>query len=115
MINKALCLFQKDKQLIGQAEETCRQALEKDPLCDIGIATLAQLYVQQNKIHQAVEMFERSVELARTEPELVHVLQYLHVRRCFLYKTTLMLSNNRLQKRRSSLWPITQKKLSSLG
>jgi import receptor subunit TOM70 len=81
MINKALCLFQKDKSLIEEAEEICRQALAKDPLCDVGVATLAQLYVQQNKIDPAVEMFEKSVELARTEPELTHILQYLNATR----------------------------------
>jgi import receptor subunit TOM70 len=43
------------------------------------VATLAQLSLQQSKIDQAVKMFERQSELARSEPELVNALTYQYV------------------------------------
>lgn len=89
LINKALCVFQSDKEKLEQAEHICTEALELDPECDIGVATLAQLYLQQNKIYKAAEMFERSSELARTEPELIAGLTYLNVRYVFLTVTIL--------------------------
>jgi import receptor subunit TOM70 len=97
MINRALAIFQW-KQDFAQAEQICREAIaivrrlvsytpdetgslidderEQDPACDVGVATLAQLLLQQNKVHDAVGMFERSAELARTEPELVNALTF---------------------------------------
>lgn len=52
------------------AEDLCRQALDIDPDCDVAIATLAQLSLQQGKIAEAIEWFEKSAKLARTEVEL---------------------------------------------
>jgi len=75
MVNKALCLYQW-KQDFPSAERLCREALAADPSCDIAISTLAQLLLQQNKVTDAVTMFARSAELARTEPELVNALTY---------------------------------------
>lgn len=75
MVNKALCLYQ-SRQALAEAETICREALELDPSCDIAIATLGQLLLQQNKVSEAVESFERSAEIARTEPELVNALAY---------------------------------------
>ena len=75
MINKALVLFQWKQDLAG-AEKLCQQALEIDPDCDVAIATVAQLNLQQSKIPQAIEYFRRSAEVARTEPELVNAITY---------------------------------------
>ncbi|KAI5478253.1 mitochondrial outer membrane translocase receptor TOM70 [Pseudohyphozyma bogoriensis] len=75
MINRALALFQW-KQDFALAESICREAIEIDPQCDIGVATLAQLLLQQNKVHEAVGMFERSAEMSRTEPELINALTF---------------------------------------
>lgn len=76
-INRALALFQW-KQDFAQAEKICREAIEIDPQCDVGVATLAQLLLQQNKVHEAVGMFARSAEMSRTEPELVNALTFEH-------------------------------------
>jgi import receptor subunit TOM70 len=73
MINKALALFQW-KQEMGSAEDLCRRALEKDPDCDVAVATLAQLSLQQGKIKEAIDFFERSAQIARTEPELINAI-----------------------------------------
>jgi import receptor subunit TOM70 len=73
MINKALAVFQW-KQEVGTAENLCRKALITDPDCDVAVATLAQLSLQQGKIKEAIGFFERSAQIARTEPELVNAI-----------------------------------------
>lgn len=83
MINKALVLFQWKHDLTG-AEDLCRKALEIDPDCDVAIATLAQLSLQQSKIPEAIEYFRRSANVARTEPELVNAITYEYASRAQL-------------------------------
>ncbi|PKI83762.1 TOM (translocase of outer membrane) complex component [Malassezia vespertilionis] len=83
MINKALVLFQW-KQDLNSAEQLCRDALKIDPDCDVAIATLAQLSLQQSKIPEAIEYFRRSADIARTEPELVNAITYEHASRAQL-------------------------------
>ena len=83
MINKALVLFQWKHDLAG-AEALCRDALEIDPDCDVAIATLAQLSLQQSKIPEAIEYFRRSADIARTEPELVNAITYEYASRAQL-------------------------------
>lgn len=73
MINKALALFQW-KQEVVPAEKLCRKALDKDPDCDVAVATLAQLSLQQGKIKEAIDFFEQSAQIARTEPELINAI-----------------------------------------
>ncbi|KAM0793038.1 hypothetical protein ACM66B_000527 [Microbotryomycetes sp. NB124-2] len=75
LVNKALAIFQW-KQDFAEAEKICREAIDIDEQCDVAIATLAQLLLQQNKVHEAVKMFEKSAEMARTEPELINALTY---------------------------------------
>lgn len=75
IVNQALAIFQW-KQDFALAEAKVREALAIDPQCDVGIATLAQLLLQQNKVQDAVGMFARSAELSRTEPELINALTY---------------------------------------
>jgi len=77
MINRALAVFQW-RQDFETAERGCKEAIELDPLCDIGVATLAQLLLQQNRVRESVEYFRRSGDLARTETELVNALTFEH-------------------------------------
>lgn len=79
-VNKALALFQW-KQDIQAAETLCKEALEIDPDCDVAVATLAQLSLQQGKIDDAIKWFEKSGKLARTEGELVNAITYEHASR----------------------------------
>lgn len=83
MINKALALFQW-KQDMETAETLCRKALDKDPDCDVAVATLAQLSLQQGKIQEAITYFERSAQIARTEPELINAITYENAARAQL-------------------------------
>lgn len=79
LVNKGLALYQW-KQDIGAAERCCHEALRVDAECEAAVATLAQLSLQQAKIPEAVRMFERQAELARSEPELINALTYQYVR-----------------------------------
>lgn len=52
-----------------------------DPECDIAVATMAQLLLQQGKVTRALEYFERAAELSRTEGEIVNALSYAEATR----------------------------------
>lgn len=80
LINKSLALFQW-KQDFADAEKLCKKALIIDPECDIAVATMAQLLLQQGKVTEALTYFERAAELARTEGELVNALSYAEATR----------------------------------
>ncbi|KGM91790.1 uncharacterized protein PADG_12105 [Paracoccidioides brasiliensis Pb18] len=55
-----------------------------DPECDIAVATLAQLLLQQGKVSQALKYFERAGELARTEAEVINAVSYAEATRAQL-------------------------------
>ncbi|KAF2215863.1 hypothetical protein CERZMDRAFT_56528 [Cercospora zeae-maydis SCOH1-5] len=80
LINKALALFQW-KQDFTAAEQLCEKALLIDPECDIAVATMAQLLLQQGKVTDALEYFERAAKLSRTEGEIVNALSYAEATR----------------------------------
>ncbi|KAI1823416.1 mitochondrial precursor protein [Xylaria intraflava] len=80
LINKALTLFQQ-KSEFAEAEQLCEKALIIDPECDIAVATMAQLLLQQGKITEALKYFERAAELARTSGEIVNALSYAEATR----------------------------------
>ncbi|GAP91203.1 putative mitochondrial outer membrane 72k protein [Rosellinia necatrix] len=80
LINKALTLFQQ-KSEFTEAEQLCEKALILDPECDIAVATMAQLLLQQGKITEALKYFERAAELARTPGEIVNALSYAEATR----------------------------------
>lgn len=52
-----------------------------DPECDIAVATMAQLLLQQGKVTDALKYFERAAELARTPGEIVNALSYAEATR----------------------------------
>ncbi|OCK80081.1 mitochondrial precursor protein [Lepidopterella palustris CBS 459.81] len=80
LINKALALFQW-RQDFTEAEKLCQKALIIDPECDIAVATMAQLLLQQGKVTEALQYFERAAELSRTEGEIVNALSYAEAAR----------------------------------
>jgi len=75
IVNKGLALYQWQQDVKG-AEECCNEALQIDPQCEAAVATLAQLSLQQGNVDKAVEMFQRQVDLARSEAELTTALTY---------------------------------------
>jgi len=80
LINKALALFQW-KNDFSAAGDLCQKALIIDPECDIAVATMAQLLLQQGKVSEALTYFERAAELSRTEGEIVNALSYAEATR----------------------------------
>ncbi|KAI1081147.1 import receptor [Whalleya microplaca] len=80
LINKALALFQQ-KNEFTEAENLCEKALIIDPECDIAVATMAQLLLQQGKVTDALKYFEQAAELARTPGEIVNALSYAEATR----------------------------------
>ncbi|PFH61816.1 hypothetical protein XA68_16150 [Ophiocordyceps unilateralis] len=80
LINKSLALFHW-KQDFDEPQKLCQKALIIDPECDIAVATMAQLLLQQNNVAEAVKYFERAAELARTEGEIVNALSYAEATR----------------------------------
>ncbi|KAF2399539.1 mitochondrial precursor protein-like protein import receptor tom70 [Trichodelitschia bisporula] len=86
LINKALALFQW-KQDFAEAEDLCKKALILDPECDIAVATMAQLLLQQGKVPEALNYFERAAELSRTEGEIINALSYAEATRTQLEVT----------------------------
>lgn len=117
LINKALALFQW-KQDFAEAENLCQKALISkwtllpsrdsllidvtvDPECDIAVATMAQLLLQQGKVTDALVYFERAAELSRTEGEIVNALSYAEA--------------TRTQLEVSEKYPQLQAKLQGLG
>ncbi|KAL8848733.1 MAG: hypothetical protein Q9221_006277 [Calogaya cf. arnoldii] len=80
LINKALAMFQW-KQDFQEAQKLCQKALIIDPECDIAVATLAQLLLQQGKVTDALKYFEEAAGLSRTEGEIVNALSYAEATR----------------------------------
>lgn len=60
-----------------------------DPDCDIAVATMAQLLLQQGKVDQALQYFEQAAKLARTEAEIVNALSYAEATRTQLQVSVL--------------------------
>ncbi|KAH8111616.1 TPR-like protein [Phellopilus nigrolimitatus] len=77
MVNKGLTLFQWKNDLPG-AEAIISEALAADPECEAAVATLAQISLQRGEVDRAMTLFERQVELARTEPDILNALQFMH-------------------------------------
>jgi mitochondrial import receptor subunit TOM70 len=50
-----------------------------DPESDLAVATLGQLLLQDGRAPEALEYFDKSVELGRTEQELVSALSFAEV------------------------------------
>ncbi|CEL60207.1 Mitochondrial import receptor subunit tom-70 OS=Neurospora crassa (strain ATCC 24698 / 74-OR23-1A / CBS 708,71 / DSM 1257 / FGSC 987) GN=tom-70 PE=2 SV=2 [Rhizoctonia solani AG-1 IB] len=75
LVNKALAIYQW-KQDLPSAAQLCKEALTLDDECDAAVATLAQLSLQQGRVEEAIDMFNKHASIARTEAELVQALSY---------------------------------------
>ena len=72
-INIAVLYLQWNSDAV-EAEKQCRKAIECDPLCDIAYTQLAQILCQQNKVPEALEVYEKAIEVTRTEVEVMNVV-----------------------------------------
>lgn len=108
LVNKALAVYQWQQDL-ATSERLLKEALAIDPECDSAIATLAQLTLQQGKLDDAIELFDRHAKIARTEPELEQALTFKYVcplklqNRCF-DSNAYPLTHHRLRLLSNSSW-----------
>jgi len=63
-----------------------------DPDCDIAVATMAQLLLQQGKVIEALKYFEKAATLSRTEGEIINALSYAEATRTQLEVTSIPIS-----------------------
>jgi len=75
-VYKALLLLQWKQDLEG-ANKLIRKAIELDDKCDFAYETLATLEVQKGNNEEAIRLFERSIELVRTEAEMANTFSLL--------------------------------------
>lgn len=75
-VYKALLLLQWKQDLDG-ANKLIRKAIELDDKCDFAYETLATLEVQKGNNDEAIRLFERSIELVRTEAEMANTFSLL--------------------------------------
>jgi import receptor subunit TOM70 len=59
LINRAVLEMRRSDAV--KAEECCRKALEIDPHCDLGYNQLAQVLLAQDRIQEAVNVYNDSV------------------------------------------------------
>ena len=57
----------------------CRLFIVVDPESDLPTATLAQVLLQEGRPAEALELFDKAVELGRTEQELLSAISYAEV------------------------------------
>lgn len=75
-VYKALLLLQWKQDLDG-ANKLIRKAIELDDKCDFAYETLATLEVQKRNNEEAIRLFERSIDLVRTEAEMANTFSLL--------------------------------------
>ncbi|KAL7747061.1 TOM (translocase of outer membrane) complex component [Sorochytrium milnesiophthora] len=72
-INKALLHFQWQGD-VKIAEALMKQAIEKDPRCDVAYVQLANMQLHHGDAEDAMANFDKAIECARTEAELVNAV-----------------------------------------
>jgi mitochondrial import receptor subunit TOM70 len=89
LVNRAVLYLQWRKDA-KEAEKCLKEALKcnlleydelmiVDPESDLAIATLAQILLQEGRAVEALEYFDKAVELGRTEQELLSSISYAEV------------------------------------
>ncbi|XP_015601170.1 mitochondrial import receptor subunit TOM70 [Cephus cinctus] len=58
---------------IDKAMEYIKKALEMDDKCEFGYETLGTIEVQRGNMKEAIELFDKALELGRTAIELTHI------------------------------------------
>lgn len=79
LINKALTVAtaaSSGPSSINDAIELCRKAVAIDPASDVAIGTLAQFCLQSGQNAEAIELFERNADLARTRGEQIQAITF---------------------------------------
>ena len=85
-VHKGSLLFQW-KQDVEGAVTFLKKAIETDAKCDIAYETLAMLQVQKNDLEDGIKTFERSLELVRTEEEMMQIFSLMEAAKAQLRVT----------------------------
>lgn len=83
-INKSV-LYLQGKQDIQSAEAVIRTALDHDPTCDIALAQLAQILCHQNRMDDALDVYETALTHSRTYGEIVNVISSMEAAKAQRY------------------------------
>jgi len=75
-VYKALLYLQWKKDF-ALADKLIRKAIELDDTCDFAYETLATLQVQKGNTEEATELFNKAIDLARTEAEMAQSFSLL--------------------------------------
>lgn len=75
-VYKALLTLQW-KQDLTEANKLIRKAIEIDEKCDFAYETLATLEVQKGNNEEAIQLFEKALDLVRTESEMANTFSLL--------------------------------------
>ncbi|XP_077985537.1 mitochondrial import receptor subunit TOM70-like [Glandiceps talaboti] len=65
------------KQDVDTSVSLMKKALEIDDKCDFAYETLGTIEVQRGNLDQAIQLFEKAIDLARTEMEMAHLYSLL--------------------------------------
>ncbi|ODV77144.1 TPR-like protein [Suhomyces tanzawaensis NRRL Y-17324] len=76
LINKATCISRESLERMPEAEELLVRACELDPKSELAKLSLAQIKLQQEKVDEAIELFEESTDLARNFEEKVQATSF---------------------------------------
>jgi mitochondrial import receptor subunit TOM70 len=87
-INKAM-LMQTWKEDTIQAIELLKKAIEVDPLCELAYQQLAQFLFMQSKPKEAFEAFDKAIDIARTEAEILNLYMNQETARAQLHAVTV--------------------------
>lgn len=66
-------MFQFKGDMAG-AESLMKKAVEVDSKCDVAYVQLANFLLQQGKVDESTNYFDKAIDLARTEAELVNAI-----------------------------------------
>ncbi|XP_006823305.1 mitochondrial import receptor subunit TOM70-like [Saccoglossus kowalevskii] len=65
------------KQDVDTAVKLMKKSLEIDDKCDFAYETLGTIEVQRGNLEHAIQLFEKAIDLARTEMEMAHLYSLL--------------------------------------
>ncbi|MBW0479618.1 hypothetical protein O181_019333 [Austropuccinia psidii MF-1] len=74
-VNKAL-VYSTSQSDLPKAIECCLKAIQVDENCEVAIQQIAQFKLQLNKIREAIQWYEKGIEIAMTELGLSQILQF---------------------------------------
>lgn len=85
-VYKGMLMLQ-SRQDVERAVELVNEALEIDEKCDFAYETLATLEVQRGNLDKAIELFNKAIDLVRTEGELAQTFSLREAAKAQKYVT----------------------------